>query len=243
MVQLRDDVVGLDAAIIMSPKVWEASGHLDVLHRPARRVPATVTSASARITSRLARSAVGPRGGPHDDRHAREADVSELRQRRVHRAAPLQPDVQDPHGSRRGRGERGLPAPGNRSGHVRRLRHRPEPRAARSSRSGSRRSGSRSATRSRPGTSSSVRASSSRWRWSSSSSPGTDETWHEYWINERMRWYTDLGIAQGEPARREQHAADELVALLEAARSTSSTSSRSRSGASSRGSRTEPTST
>ena len=29
MVQLRDDVVGLDAAIIMHPKVWEASGHVE----------------------------------------------------------------------------------------------------------------------------------------------------------------------------------------------------------------------
>jgi glycyl-tRNA synthetase len=28
MVQLRDDVVGIDAAILTSPKVWEASGHL-----------------------------------------------------------------------------------------------------------------------------------------------------------------------------------------------------------------------
>ncbi len=28
MVQLRDDVVGLDASIIMNPKVWEASGHV-----------------------------------------------------------------------------------------------------------------------------------------------------------------------------------------------------------------------
>ena len=28
MVQTRDDVVGLDAAIIMSPRVWEASGHV-----------------------------------------------------------------------------------------------------------------------------------------------------------------------------------------------------------------------
>src|SRR4051795_13137761 len=27
-VQLRDDVVGLDAAILSSPKIWEASGHL-----------------------------------------------------------------------------------------------------------------------------------------------------------------------------------------------------------------------
>jgi glycyl-tRNA synthetase len=24
--------------------------------------------------------------------------------------------------------------------------------------------------------------------------PGTDEEWHEYWLNERMRWFTDLGI-------------------------------------------------
>ena len=28
VVQLRDEVVGLDAAILTSPKVWEASGHL-----------------------------------------------------------------------------------------------------------------------------------------------------------------------------------------------------------------------
>jgi glycyl-tRNA synthetase len=28
MVQLRDDIVGLDSAILMAPRVWEASGHL-----------------------------------------------------------------------------------------------------------------------------------------------------------------------------------------------------------------------
>src|ERR1700716_4209414 len=28
MVQMRDDVVGLDAAILSSPRIWEASGHL-----------------------------------------------------------------------------------------------------------------------------------------------------------------------------------------------------------------------
>src|SRR5213592_3900933 len=28
MVQIRDDVVGLEAAIMMSPRVWEASGHV-----------------------------------------------------------------------------------------------------------------------------------------------------------------------------------------------------------------------
>jgi glycyl-tRNA synthetase len=25
--------------------------------------------------------------------------------------------------------------------------------------------------------------------------PGSDEEWHQYWIDERTRWYTDLGIA------------------------------------------------
>ncbi len=29
MVQLRDDIVGLDASILMHPKIWEASGHVD----------------------------------------------------------------------------------------------------------------------------------------------------------------------------------------------------------------------
>ena len=34
MVQMRDDVVGLDAAIIMNPKVWEASGHTKAFADP-----------------------------------------------------------------------------------------------------------------------------------------------------------------------------------------------------------------
>ena len=34
MVQLRSDVVGLDAAIMMNPKVWQASGHVDAFTDP-----------------------------------------------------------------------------------------------------------------------------------------------------------------------------------------------------------------
>ncbi len=34
MVQLRDDVVGLDAAIMMNPTVWEASGHVSAFTDP-----------------------------------------------------------------------------------------------------------------------------------------------------------------------------------------------------------------
>ena len=34
MVQERDDVVGIDASIIMNPRVWEASGHVATFTDP-----------------------------------------------------------------------------------------------------------------------------------------------------------------------------------------------------------------
>jgi len=34
MVQLRDDIVGVDAAILMNPKAWEASGHVEAFTDP-----------------------------------------------------------------------------------------------------------------------------------------------------------------------------------------------------------------
>ncbi|OGE72218.1 glycine--tRNA ligase [Candidatus Daviesbacteria bacterium RIFCSPLOWO2_02_FULL_38_15] len=34
MVQLRDDIVGIDAAIMMNPKAWEASGHVEAFSDP-----------------------------------------------------------------------------------------------------------------------------------------------------------------------------------------------------------------
>jgi glycyl-tRNA synthetase len=39
--------------------------------------------------------------------------------------------------------------------------------------------------------------------------PGTDEEWHQYWIDQRFRWYTDLGI-RPENLRLREHASDEL---------------------------------
>ncbi|NIZ91055.1 glycine--tRNA ligase [Kineococcus rubinsiae] len=39
--------------------------------------------------------------------------------------------------------------------------------------------------------------------------PGTDEEWHEYWLAERMRWYTDLGIA-ADNLRFFEHPAEKL---------------------------------
>jgi glycyl-tRNA synthetase len=40
--------------------------------------------------------------------------------------------------------------------------------------------------------------------------PGTDEEWHERWIEERLGWYTDLGV-RPENMRLREHGADELA--------------------------------
>jgi len=39
--------------------------------------------------------------------------------------------------------------------------------------------------------------------------PGTDEEWHEYWIGERMRWFTDLGV-RPENLRLYEHPKEKL---------------------------------
>ncbi|HEY9352679.1 MAG TPA: glycine--tRNA ligase [Nocardioides sp.] len=39
--------------------------------------------------------------------------------------------------------------------------------------------------------------------------PGEDEDWHQYWIDERTRWYTDLGIAP-ENLRHYEHPQEKL---------------------------------
>jgi glycyl-tRNA synthetase len=39
--------------------------------------------------------------------------------------------------------------------------------------------------------------------------PGTDEEWHDYWLKERMAWFVDLGLRE-ENLRLREHEADEL---------------------------------
>jgi glycyl-tRNA synthetase len=40
--------------------------------------------------------------------------------------------------------------------------------------------------------------------------PGTDEEWHQYWIDERLNWYTDLGIRR-ENLRLYEHPTEKLA--------------------------------
>ena len=103
MVQLRDDVVGLDAAILSSPKIWEASGHLANFTDPLvdcrnckerwRADHLEPDPTTARSTAPTAARPTSPRPG-------------------------LQPDVQDLRRPGGGRGQRRLPAARDGPGHF-----------------------------------------------------------------------------------------------------------------------------
>ena len=169
MVQERDDIVGLDAGILMHPQVWVTSGHVGSFSDPlvecatdhrrfrldelpgAEHLTATELQDPGIVERLGLRCPVD--GGP------------------LSRAAPVQPDVQDVHGPGRGGRLGHLPPPGDRPGLVRQLQERPAVVAQ------------EAAVRDRPdrqvvpqrdlarATSSSGCASSSRWRCSTSSAP------------------------------------------------------------------------
>ena len=50
VVHARDDIVGLDAAILMHPQVWVASGHVESFADPLVGVQGTATGASEPTT-------------------------------------------------------------------------------------------------------------------------------------------------------------------------------------------------
>ena len=74
--------------------------------------------------------------------------------------------------------------------------------------------------------------------------PGEDEEWHQYWIDERTRWYVDLGI-NPDNLRHYEHPKEKLQPLLQAHRRhrVPLRLRRLASGVSSRASPTAPTST
>ena len=172
MVQEREDIVGLDAGILMHPQVWVTSGHVgsfsDPLVECGNMPPALPARRAAGRGRPVGHRADGPRGrGPARPR------VPVRRGAPARRPAPVQPDVHRRTWAR-SRTTRRSSTSGRRPRRARTSTSRTSSRArARRSRSGSPRSGSRSGTRSARATSSSGCASSSRWRCSTSSGPAT----------------------------------------------------------------------
>ena len=114
VVHVRPEVVGLNASILMHPRIWEVSGHIEHFADPLVECP----------TCR---------------RRFREDDVADgqvpARRRRTHRSSHVQHHVPYLRGPRGGRRLRRLPPARNRPVHVRQLqeraRHRARPDALR----------------------------------------------------------------------------------------------------------------
>ena len=192
MVQQRDDIVGLDSAVILARDVWAASGHLDAFVDPLTECQSCHKRFRA---DHLEEAYEAKHGTP--PAVAGGAELPELRQQgHLHRAEDVQrPDEDLPRPDRERRGP-ALPAARDRAGHLRQLqqrgdrgpqeaavRHRPGRQVA-------------SATRSPRATSSSGPASSSRWRWSSSSSPAPTSSGTSTGSQQRWNWYRDLGLSE-----------------------------------------------
>ena len=77
LIQEREDVVALDSAIILNPQVWVASGHVDGVLRPARRLPDLQAPLPCRQARATRTAAGGRRSGPAS---SRECDLTEPRQ-------------------------------------------------------------------------------------------------------------------------------------------------------------------
>ena len=175
-VQMRPDVVGLDAAILSPPAVWEASGHLESFTDPL--VECTDCGRRHR-QDQLA----DPDRCPDCDSGG---TLSEPRQFNLMFRTHAGPVVDA--------GAEVYLRPRDGAGHVRQLhqratgvpvatpvRHRADREVV--------------PQRDHAGqTSSSARGSSSRWSWSSSCRRTRRPRWYEYWCEERLRWYSDLGI-------------------------------------------------
>jgi glycyl-tRNA synthetase len=190
MVQARDDVVGLESSILMSPRVWEASGHVATFSDPL----VECTQCNKRFRGdhiNLERACPNCGRGP---------DWTEPRQFNLMFKTYMGP-VED-------------------SSHA--LYLRPETaqgmfvdfmtvqQAARKKIPfGIAQQGKSFRNEITPGNFVFRTREFEQMEMEFFVKPGTDEEWHDYWLNERMRWYLDLGIAE-ENLRLREHDADEL---------------------------------
>jgi glycyl-tRNA synthetase len=196
MVQLRDDIVGLEAAIIMSPKVWEASGHVEGFHDPLVEClnchqrfrqdhlgedPTCPNCGEKRFTepkefNLMFKTHMGP---VQDESSAAYLRPETAQGMFVDFALVQQASRKKvPFGiAQIGKSFRNEITPGNFIFRTREFE---------------------------------------QMEMEFFVQPGTDDEWFEYWVNERMQWYVDLGIRK-DKLRIRPHERDELAHYAKAA--------------------------
>ena len=189
MVQLRDDVVGLDAAILMAPKVWEASGHVETFNDPLveclnchQRFRADHLPESGACPNCGNKAFTDPRNfnlmfktymGPVEEAAAAVWLRPETAQGIFVNFGTVQQTARKkiPFGiAQVGKSFRNEITPGNFIYRTREFE---------------------------------------QMEMEFFCEPGTDEKWHQYWIDERLAWYTRYGI-KDENLRLREHEQDEL---------------------------------
>jgi len=97
-VRRRDDMVGLDSAIIMNPRVWEASGHVSSFNDPmadcknckARFRADHVFTVTAEAGGNVLVSTAVEAGGPEDAKEAAAAGANSKTRRRLKQARDIE---------------------------------------------------------------------------------------------------------------------------------------------------------
>jgi glycyl-tRNA synthetase len=208
MVQLRDDVVGLEASVIMSPKVWEASGHLEVFTDPL-----------VECLNCHQRFRADHLPGFHAPQSGHEADETTVDMGEKAKCPNCGNDTfTDPRNFNLMFKTHMGPVPDEANA----VYLRPEtaqgmfvdfPTVQQASRKkipfGIAQIGKSFRNEITPGNFIFRTREFEQMEMEFFVKPGTDDEWHEYWIQERLRWYTDLGIAP-ENLRLREHDADEL---------------------------------
>ena len=196
MVQLRDDVVGLEAAIIMSPRVWEASGHVEGFHDPLVEClnchqrfrqdhlgedPTCPNCGEKRFTEpKQFNLMFKTHMGPVEDESSAAYLRPETAQGMFVDFAIVQQASRKkiPFGiAQVGKSFRNEITPGNFIFRTREFE---------------------------------------QMEMEFFVEPGTDDEWFEYWVNERLQWYVDLGIRK-DKLRIRPHEPEELAHYAKAA--------------------------
>jgi glycyl-tRNA synthetase len=211
MVQQRDDIVALDAAILMHPRTWEASGHLEGFTDPLvqclgrckkRWREDHVREAEAAAAADGAPEAVAPESVPREELRCPECggELSEPRNFNLMFETHMGP-VQDDAARIYLRPETAQGIFVNFRNVLQFARKKPP--------FGIAQVGKSFRNEITPGNFLFRTREFEQMEMEFFVPPDEAEAWFRYWLEERMRWYTDLGI-RPDHLRLREHAAEEL---------------------------------
>jgi glycyl-tRNA synthetase len=199
MVQLRDDVVGVEAAIIMSPRVWEASGHVETFHDPL------VECLNCHQRFRADHLEADPNGITTCPNCGNKT-FTEPRQFNMMFKTHMGPVEDDDVTYLRPETAQGMFVDFS---HIQTVSRKKLP-------FGIAQIGKAFRNEITPGNFIFRTREFEQMEMEYFVKPGTDDEWHAYWIEQRLQWYLDLGITP-EKLRIRPHEADELAHYAKAA--------------------------